>query len=123
EGTEIVLGYGAYHKKPGLLNKLIRFETFHTALQYLSYARAGFPYMGAGRNLSYKKSLFFNNKGFSSLNHVPGGDDDLFINKVANKRNTRVVIDPGAFTLSHPKKSFGEWLRQKTRHYSTGRYY
>ncbi len=33
---EIVLGYGAYHKRPGLLNKLIRFETFHTALQYLS---------------------------------------------------------------------------------------
>lgn len=40
ENIEIVLGYGAYHKKKGLLNKLIRFETFHTALQYLSYALA-----------------------------------------------------------------------------------
>ncbi|HEY8388071.1 MAG TPA: glycosyltransferase, partial [Parasegetibacter sp.] len=123
EGTEIVLGYGAYHKKKGLLNKLIRFETFHTALQYLSYALAGMPYMGVGRNLSYKKGLFFTNKGFSSINNIPGGDDDLFINKVANKRNTRIVIDQGAFTLSEPKKKWKDWLRQKTRHYSTSRYY
>src|SRR5664279_5158118 len=34
DDTEIVLGYGAYHKKKGLLNKLVRWETFHTALQY-----------------------------------------------------------------------------------------
>lgn len=123
DDTEIVLGYGAYYKKPGWLNKFIRFETFHTALQYFSFALAGQPYMGAGRNLSYKKAVFFRNKGFSSINHVPGGDDDLFINKVANKKNTRVVIDKDAFTLSEPKKSFGDWFRQKTRHYSTGKYY
>jgi glycosyltransferase involved in cell wall biosynthesis len=123
EGTEIVLGYGAYNKKKGLLNKLIRFETFHSALQYFSYALAGMPYMGAGRNLSYKKTLFFRNKGFSSINHVPGGDDDLFINKVANKNNTRIVLEKDSFTLSEPKKSFGDWYRQKERHYTTGRYY
>jgi len=122
-GTEIVIGYGAYNKRPGLLNKLIRFETFHSALQYLSFALAGKPYMGVGRNLSYKKDLFLRNKGFSSINHIPGGDDDLFINKVATKHNTAVVIDKEAITLSQPKRSFGQWLRQKTRHYSTARYY
>jgi glycosyltransferase involved in cell wall biosynthesis len=123
QGIEIVLGYGSYYKKPGLLNKLIRFETFHSALQYLSYALAGTPYMGVGRNLSYTKKLFFQNKGFSSLNHVPGGDDDLFINMVATKDNTNVVIDNDAITLSEPKKIWRDWVRQKTRHYSTGRFY
>jgi len=123
ENTEIVLGYGAYHKKRGLLNKLIRFETFHSALQYLSFALAGKPYMGVGRNLSYKKSVFLKNKGFSSINHIPGGDDDLFVNKVANKRNTAVVIDEDAFTLSYPKPTWKAWLKQKNRHYSTARYY
>lgn len=122
-GTEIVLGYGAYHKRKGILNKLIRFETFHTALQYFSFALSGMPYMGAGRNLSYKKSLFFQNKGFSSINHVPGGDDDLFINQVANRNNINVVLDKDAFTLSEPKKTFGDWMRQKERHFSTGRFY
>jgi len=122
-GTEIVIGYGAYNKRPGLLNKLIRFETFHSALQYLSFALAGTPYMGVGRNLSYKKDVFLRNKGFSSINHIPGGDDDLFINQVASKHNTAVVIDKDAITLSQPKRTFNEWLRQKTRHYSTARYY
>jgi glycosyltransferase involved in cell wall biosynthesis len=123
DDTEIVLGYGAYHKKPGILNKLIRFETFHTALQYLSYALAGIPYMGVGRNLSYKKEVFLRNKGFSSINQIPSGDDDLFINQVANGTNTRIVIDPEAHTLSTPKHSWNAWMRQKYRHYTTAKYY
>lgn len=123
EETEIVLSYGAYHRKKGLLNKLVRFETFHTALQYLSYALAGIPYMGVGRNLSYKKGLFLRNRGFSSINHIPSGDDDLFINRVATKKNTRVVIDAEAITRSIPKTTWTGWLRQKARHYTTAKYY
>ena len=123
EGIEMALGYGPYQKQPGFLNKVIRFETFHTALQYFGYALAGKPYMGVGRNLAYRKALFFRNKGFSSINHIPSGDDDLFINQVASKRNTAVVLDPEAFTLSKPKQTWKEWMRQKNRHYSTGKFY
>jgi hypothetical protein len=123
EGIDIVLGYGAYYARPGLLNKLIRFETFHSALQYLSYALAGKPYMGVGRNLSYKKDMFFRNKGFSSINHVASGDDDLFISMVANEFNTRVVIDKDAITFSEPQKTFKNWVNQKRRHYTTGKFY
>lgn len=123
DNIDIVLGYGAYKRKTGFLNKLIRFETFHTALQYFSYALAGIPYMGVGRNLSYKRDLFFKNKGFSSINHIPGGDDDLFINLIATKTNTAIVIDKDAYTLSEPKTKWRDWIRQKTRHYSTAKYY
>jgi glycosyltransferase involved in cell wall biosynthesis len=120
---QIVLGYGTFHKKPGMLNKLIRFETFHSALQYLSFALAGVPYMGVGRNLSYKKELFFNNKGFSAINHIPGGDDDLFINMVANKRNTAIMIEKDAHTLSEAAPTWSIWQKQKFRHYTTSKYY
>lgn len=123
ENTEIVLGYGAYHKKEGLLNKIVRWETFHTALQYLSYALAGKPYMGVGRNLSYKKTIFFRHKGFSAHNNIASGDDDLFINMAANPKNTKINIDKDAFTLSEPPKSWGAWIKQKNRHYSTGKFY
>ncbi|MEO6134639.1 MAG: glycosyltransferase, partial [Ginsengibacter sp.] len=123
EGIEIVLGYGPLHKKKGFFNKLVRWETFHTALQYLSYAQAGTAYMGVGRNLSYKKSVFFRHKGFSSHNHVPGGDDDLFINKAATKKNTAIVIDKDAFTLSEPPTGLKHWVRQKKRHYTTSKFY
>lgn len=122
-GTEIVLGYGAYESKPGLLNKVIRFETFFSAMQYLSFALAGIPYMGVGRNLAYKKDLFFRHKGFLSHADIPSGDDDLFINAAANKQNTSVIIHPEAITYSEPKTSWGAWFRQKRRHLSTGKHY
>lgn len=123
DGIEIVLGYGALHKKKGFFNKMVRWETFHTALQYLSYAQSGRAYMGVGRNLSYKKSVFFRHKGFSAHNHVPGGDDDLFINKATTKKNTAIVIDKNAFTLSEPATTWKQWIRQKKRHYTTSKYY
>ena len=122
-GIEIVLGYGAFKKKNGILNKLVRYDAFHTALQYLSYALAGQPYMGVGRNLAYKKELFFKQKGFAAHHHLAGGDDDLFINAAANTHNTAVVIDKDAFTLSSPPRTWGEWVRKKARHNSTGRFY
>lgn len=122
-GIEIVLGYSPFRKKKGLLNKLIRWEGFHTALQYLSYAQAGIPYMGVGRNLSYKKTAFFDQKGFSAFNHLPGGDDDLFINRAATSQNVEICIDPDTFTLTNPPKTWRDWKFQKARHYSTSRYY
>ncbi len=121
--TEIVLGYGAFNKRKGFLNKLIRWEAFSTAIQYFSYALAGIPYMGVGRNLSYKKTIFFRHKGFSAHNHVLSGDDDLFINMAATKSNTKINIDADAFTLSEPAKTWGQYAKQKNRHYSTAKYY
>ena len=121
--TEIVIGYGAYNKQPGLLNKWIRMDTVFNAIQFLSYALNHHPYMGVGRNLSYRKSLFFKNKGFARYNHVMSGDDDLFVNETATSKNTKVVLDPNAFTTSVPRSSFGSWLNQKKRHMSTGTHY
>jgi hypothetical protein len=89
----------------------------------MSFALAGLPYMGVGRNLSYKKDLFFKNKGFSSINHIPSGDDDLFINMVARKKNTAIVIEHDAHTLSEPQSKWNNWLSQKYRHYTTAKYY
>jgi glycosyltransferase involved in cell wall biosynthesis len=121
--TEIVLGYGTYRKTVGFLNQLIRYDAFLVAMQYMSFTLAGKPYMGVGRNLSYKRSLFYNAKGFTSHYKLKSGDDDLFINRAANKSNTRIEISPDAHTISTAKASLVQWILQKRRHYSTARYY
>lgn len=121
--TEIVIGYGAYQKEKGILNKWIRFDTVFNAVQYLSYALGKNAYMGTGRNLSYKKSLFFRNKGFASHSHILSGDDDLFVNETATKKNTSVCLHPQSFTFSITKSNSKDWFRQKIRHLSTGRLY
>lgn len=119
----IVLGYSPYIKKRGLLNALIRFETFFTAVNYLSFALKGMPYMGVGRNLAYKKSLFFKNKGFAAHMHIPSGDDDLFVNAHAYKGNTAICIHKDAQVWSEPNSSFKAYLRQKKRHFGAGKLY
>ena len=122
-GTEVVLGYSPYFTRKGLLNKLIRFDTLYTAIQYLSMALAKRPYMGVGRNLSYRRELFYKNKGFTSHYTIPSGDDDIFVSQVANSKNTRIFIDPNCRMESEPKHTFGSWIRQKRRHYSTANMY
>ena len=120
---QVVLGYSPYTRVKGILNKIIRFDTAHIATQYLSYALAGMPYMGVGRNLSYLKSVFYGNKGFIPDYSIRSGDDDLFINRVAKRSNTAIVVDAGSYTISEPKKTFGQWVTQKRRHLTTSAYY
>ena len=119
----IVLGYGRYEKQKGLLNVIIRYETVFTAIQYLSFALKGRPYMGVGRNLAYRKDLFFKNKGFAGHYHIASGDDDLFVNQHAFKENTAIEIESESHTISIPKKGFAAWIRQKRRHLLAGNLY
>jgi len=120
---DIVLGYGAYMQKSDYLNLLIRFDTLFTAAQYFGMALAGKPYMGVGRNLSYRKALFEKNDGFGPHLNILAGDDDLFVNRVANPRNVAVCLDPDSFTISIPKENWKEWVSQKSRHFSVSSFY
>lgn len=121
--TQIVLGYGPYKAEKGFLNTLIRYYSYFTALQYLSFALSKMPYMGVGRNLAYTKSLFYQNNGFISHYKVASGDDDLFVNEAAKKSNVKICINPDSFTYSIPKTTFSQWLKQKKRHLSAGKLY
>ncbi len=123
EQKEIVLGYGAYEKRKGLLNKLIRFDAFIIAVQYLSAAAKNKPYMGVGRNLAYTNSLFFKEKGFSRHYHVNSGDDDLFVNQAGSASNTNVCISKEAVTVSRAKRNLRQWRIQKARHLTTAPLY
>jgi cellulose synthase/poly-beta-1,6-N-acetylglucosamine synthase-like glycosyltransferase len=124
ETRKIILGYGAYQKKANsILNKLIRYETLLTAIQYFSYANLGIPYMGVGRNLAYSKKLFIESYGFKNHWTVRSGDDDLFINQAATKNNIDICYSPNAFTISKAKETWSTFKHQKRRHITTASYY
>lgn len=118
EGKEISLGFGAYFEEKGHINRLVRFDTLFNGLHYLGAALCGHPYMGVGRNLAYRKSLFFESGGFTHMMNNKAGDDDLFVNHVATKRNTAVVVSRDSYTWSLAKKTMKEWWQQKRRHLS-----
>lgn len=122
-GKEIILGFSPYLKAGGLLNRIIRFETFITAITYFSYALIGKAYMGVGRNMAYTKSLFFRGKGFASHMHILSGDDDLFVNQNASAVNVAIELHPDSHVLSTPKSSFSSYFTQKIRHFGAGKAY
>ena len=123
EKTNFVLGYGGYLRENGLLNKYIRYDSMTIAMQYLGMAIRGIPYMGVGRNLAYRRSVFFTNKGFGLHNHVISGDDDLLVNTIATGENTSVEFRNETHTRSIPCSGINEWVTQKKRHLTTAPYY
>jgi len=122
-GKEIVIGYGAYAKEKGFTALAQRLDTVMNAITYLSFAIRNQAYMGVGRNLSYRKELFFRSKGFATHYHLLSGDDDLFVNESANPKNVAVNLNKSAFTYSSTKDNFRDWLNQKRRHITTGHRY
>lgn len=124
EQKSIILGYGGYFiDSKSTLNKLIRFETLFTAIQYFSYANWGMPYMGVGRNLAYTSEEFYKQNGFATHLHLRSGDDDLFVNQAANSINTALCFSPKGITRSVPKQDLKSWFQQKRRHVSVADHY
>jgi glycosyltransferase involved in cell wall biosynthesis len=123
DGVNFVLGYGGYLRQKGLLNKYVRYDSLFIAMQYLGMAVRHIPYMGVGRNLAYRKSVFFRNKGFGSHSHLASGDDDLFVNSIATGSDTVAEFSLQSHTRSVPSLSFNTWLTQKRRHLTTAPYY
>jgi cellulose synthase/poly-beta-1,6-N-acetylglucosamine synthase-like glycosyltransferase len=123
EKVDFVLGYGGYLSEKGLLNKYIRYDSLTIAMQYLGMAIRKVPYMGVGRNLAYRRSVFFANKGFGSHNHIVSGDDDLLVNTIATGENTHVEFSQETHTRSVPAASLNEWITQKKRHLTTAPFY
>lgn len=121
--NDIILGVAPINTRSNILGSIVSYETFHTAIQYLGYSNRNKTYMGVGRNLGYKKSVFFENKGFASHQHMMSGDDDLFIQKASANKKVGFCFNTESLMYSNAPSSFGKWVKQKTRHMSTSNEY
>ncbi|MDR1761352.1 MAG: glycosyltransferase, partial [Bacteroidales bacterium] len=113
---QLVLGYGGYESKQGMLDKLVRYDTLQVAMNYLSFARAGLPYMGVGRNMAYTREAYMKSSRFTKHYHILSGDDDLFVSEVGRKHNSAIEISPQSITRSLQVDTFAQWCAQKRRH-------
>lgn len=123
ESTELVLGFSPYFENNSFLSNIISYDTLFVGLQYMALAKAGHPYMGVGRNMAYRKELFFAHNGFQGLLNERAGDDDLFVNKVATRHNTAVVCTRDSLVWSVPERYWHNWFQQKRRHLSVSSHY
>lgn len=123
DDTSIVLGYSNYEREKRWFNRKVSFDNLFSAMRYLSFALMHKPYIGIGRNMAYRKELFFKNKGFSSYLNLQRGDDDLFINEIATPSNTRVETDVNASIHIKPIDNKKTWREEKLSYATTSQYY
>ena len=114
----ISLGFAPFFPTNHFVNRFARYDGVLIFLLYGSLASLGIPYMGVGRNLAYKKSIF-SEASFSTHADLLGGDDDLMINQQASARNTAVVFNRDSLVFSHSERSLLSFIKQKRRHLST----
>lgn len=115
----VVLGVSPFKIEKGFWKRFFAFDALLIAVQYTSFALAGLPYMGVGRNMGYRKALFFETGGFKRHTDLDSGDDDLLINETADRNNVEVILHTDAMTVSKSEDSLKKWINQKIRHVST----
>ncbi len=124
KNKKIVLGYAPYTKENSFVNFLVQYETTLTAIQYFGFALIGFPYMGVGRNIAYDTKFIKEKlKKYQHPKNVISGDDDLIVNKFSNYDNTCVLLNQDSICFSKAPKNINDWITQKVRHLSVGKYY
>ena len=122
-GTSIVLSYSRYETIKGVFKKIIAYDNLFQGMRYLGLAAVKRPYMGIGRNLGYRKELFFNQKGFASHLNLFSGEDDLFISDVAKGSNTRVEVSPAAIMNIVTEDVKSHWKEARINQIYTSSYY
>ena len=111
KGADVVLGFCRLEIPPKTrLRRFMLYDNLIHGLKYLSLAILGKPFMGLGRNLAYKKQIFFDNKGFSSVLSIDGGEDDLFLNRTMRKRKVSVAVSPQSMTATDIVENFSDSL-------------
>ena len=113
-GHDVVLGYTSFLPRKAMWNKTIRCANMALAVRWLSTAVRRRPHRGVLSNLGFTKQIYFSARGFNHLN-LNMGEDDLFVQKIANRDNT-VAIMGGSATLD--QRAWGGldwWLPRRLR--------
>lgn len=122
DDTHVVLLYSSYLFPKSITSGWRSLDNLFFNMRFLGKALSGHPFMGVRRNLAYRKDLFFKNRGFSGYLNLRDGDDDIFINRVAFRENTRVEITSESVTRAEYFMFDKAWKDQKLAYGITSHY-
>ncbi|MDR2816937.1 MAG: glycosyltransferase [Proteiniphilum sp.] len=124
QGKEVILGFSRLEipQKTGLRGFML-YDNLIYHLKFLSMAILHKPFMGIGRNLAYKKELFFKHKGYSSILNLEGGEDDVYVNRIAPPKKTGVALSGESMTETGSVNHFSAWRALKSGYLCSKQYY
>lgn len=98
------------------------FDTTVDTVIWVNSALRRRPWRAHGLNMAYRRSLFFNAKGFARSLNKHQGDDDIFVNQVATRSNTAVVLDSDAQVYFHAGGGAAQFMAERATRIFTGRF-
>lgn len=109
----------------GTIRRFVEYERFKTSALLLGSIGVGMPWLASGSNLAYRRRVFDDVGGFSGHMRSMSGDDDLFVQQVRRTTDWQVsaVAGPDTTVRTHIPDRWGEFARQRARHFSAGRFY
>jgi len=120
-----ISGPVVYHNEKSL------FQRFQT-LEFLYLIGLGAASIGNkrsstcnGANLAYQRKVFFELNGFAGIDDLASGDDELFLQKVAEKYPTRIGFckNQDAIVYTEAKEDLQSFLSQRKRWASKSTHY
>ena len=128
-GPEVafVSGPVAYRLAPadGLFERVQAMDFFGVMACGAGAIGAGRPNLANGANVGYRRETFGALGGFSGIDHVTSGDDELLMQKVAygTPLDVRFCASPAAVVLTDPVRSVRAFVHQRKRWASKGAHY
>ena len=130
ESTGLVAGYSPYlpdsEKRVGpFLFGFLRFEELRAAIWTAGSISWNLGWLCTGRNLAYRRTIWDEVGGYEKIKHSISGDDDLFLQIVRRTTNWKIRYVPGSesHVSTTPPYSMAEFLNQRTRHFSAGKFF
>ena len=121
EGPEVafVSGPVTFDVRPddGLFVRLQAMDFFGVMACGAGGIGAGQPHLANGANVGYRRETFEALDGFSGIDHVTSGDDELLMQKIAYETplDVRFCADPGALVVTEPVRTLKAFVHQRRR--------
>ena len=121
---QVVIGYAALEQTKGFQNYMMRTDRMMQSAEWLSRAAKGKPYRGIIHTFGFTKTLYFSKKanGFNRLG-MNIGEDDLFLQEVATRANTSLILAPKATVDQKSWGGLGWWMHEETYYGAAARFY
>lgn len=119
---DITLGYSGMQPQSGFKNFIFREYHFNNAMAWISSAIRRRTYAGSRSSFGFKKSLYFDVRGFNHLD-MNVGENDLFIQQIATRDNVSIVLSPRATCTERTWGGWKWWWNHIKLLHSTHRYY
>ncbi|MCX6137328.1 MAG: glycosyltransferase [Ignavibacteriales bacterium] len=122
----VVAGYSPFElPRSGVWPAFLRYEELKNSIGAAAAIGWQKGYMCTGRSFAYRREVYDAVGGFESIKKSISGDDDLFLQRVEREKRweMRYLSLPHVAVITEAPASFGQFINQRTRHFSTGKYY